>query len=386
MARFLFVVPPLTGHVNPTVSTGQALMDRGHEVAWLAHPGKVRPLLMPGAQLIEMDDQVPEALVAAMREKAQSVRGLAALKFLWEDFIIPLAHAMIPHVEAAVARYKPDAMMVDQQALAGMVVARKRQLPWATSATTSAGVTDPLKGLPKVAEWLQGQLTGLQVDSGLKPLPAADCSPHAVIVFSTTALVGRDDFPGHFHFVGPSIRARSDQAEFPWEALDPKRKRVFISLGSVNADRGARFYAVAREAFADSDLQIILAAPDDQAAQMPDNFIVRSWVPQLELLGRVDAVVSHAGHNTVCETLAHGLPLVVAPIKDDQPVVAQQVVDAGAGVRIRFGRPSAKKLRAAVMTILGEPEYRAAATRIQASFDRAGGSDAAADVLEELLR
>ena len=37
MARFLFVVPPLTGHVNPTVPVGQILMNRGHSVAWVGY-------------------------------------------------------------------------------------------------------------------------------------------------------------------------------------------------------------------------------------------------------------------------------------------------------------------------------------------------------------
>lgn len=40
----------------------------------------------------------------------------------------------------------------------------------------------------------------------------------------------------------------------------------------------------------------------------------------------------------MCEALWHAVPLVVAPIRDDQPVVAGQVTDAGAGVRVRFGR------------------------------------------------
>jgi hypothetical protein len=34
--RVLFVVPPLTGHVNPTISVARALEARGHEVAWCA--------------------------------------------------------------------------------------------------------------------------------------------------------------------------------------------------------------------------------------------------------------------------------------------------------------------------------------------------------------
>jgi MGT family glycosyltransferase len=112
----------------------------------------------------------------------------------------------------------------------------------------------------------------------------------------------------------------------------------------------------------------------------------RKWVfvPQLDLLTHLDAVVSHAGHNTVCEALAHGVPLVVAPIRDDQPAIARQVTDAGAGVRVRFGRVSAAELRDAITTVLDDPSYRAAARRIQTSFTTAGGAPAAADYLEKL--
>ena len=114
-----------------------------------------------------------------------------------------------------------------------------------------------------------------------------------------------------------------------------------------------------------------------------DVLIVPS-VPQLPLLERVDAVVCHAGHNTVCEALWHGVPLVVAPIRDDQPVVAGQVVAAGAGIRVRFGRVTAPKLGAAIDAVLHEPGYRFAADRIRTAFRAAGGASAAATHLEQL--
>jgi len=98
----------------------------------------------------------------------------------------------------------------------------------------------------------------------------------------------------------------------------------------------------------------------------------------------VAAVVCHSGHNTVCEALAHGVPLVVAPIKDDQPVIAEQVVNAGAAIRVRFGRVGSDELRTAVMRLLHEDVFRAAAATIQASFRRAGGAARAADLLERL--
>jgi UDP:flavonoid glycosyltransferase YjiC (YdhE family) len=118
---------------------------------------------------------------------------------------------------------------------------------------------------------------------------------------------------------------------------------------------------------------------------VPPHILFAGHVPQLALLPRMSAVVSHGGHNTVCETLAHGLPLVVTPIRDDQPLIAQQVADAGAGLRLRFGRLRAGELRDAVRAVLGDPAYRTAAVRVRDSFTAAGGAVTAADHLEKLL-
>ena len=108
-------------------------------------------------------------------------------------------------------------------------------------------------------------------------------------------------------------------------------------------------------------------------------------VPQLDLLPHLHAVVFHGGHNTMCEALAHGLPLVVAPIRDDQPAIASQITDAHAGVRIKFGRVSVEELREAITAVLDDPSYAAGAARIRASFETAGGAAAAATRLEKLL-
>jgi MGT family glycosyltransferase len=128
-----------------------------------------------------------------------------------------------------------------------------------------------------------------------------------------------------------------------------------------------------------------VVAPPGLLDAIPDHVLVREFVPQLDLLPHLDAVISHAGHNTVCETLAHGLPLVLAPIRDDQPVIAGQVAAAGAGIRVHFGRVGPTELRAALTTVLDDPIYRVAARGIQASFTAAGGAPAAADHLEKLL-
>lgn len=386
MARVLFVVPPLTGHVNPTVSVARALAARGHDVAWAAHPGLVRPLLPPDARIVAMPEHVDAAHADAVADKARTARGAAALKFLWEDFLIPLARSMRPALDAAVAAERPDLLVVDQQAIAGGLVARARNLPWASFATTSAGLTDPLAALPQVKRWLADLIAGLERDAGLAPAgDGAELSPHRVIAFTTAALVGdAARFPPHVRFVGPSIADRPETAAFPWAALGP-RPRVLVTMGTVNVDASTRFYQTAIAALADEPVQAIVVAPPERVGPTPANVICQRYVPQLALLREVDAVICHGGHNTVCETLARGLPLVIAPIKDDQPIVADQVVAAGAGLRVKFGRVTAPELGAALRRVLDEPSFRTAATAIAASFSAAGGAAAAATALEELL-
>jgi MGT family glycosyltransferase len=384
--KVLFVVPPLTGHVNPTVSVGRALAARGHTVAWAAHPGTVRALLPPDARVLPLPEAVSAGHVAAVTDRARTARGAAALKFLWEDFLIPLARSMRPGVDAAVTEFAPDVLAVDQQAIAGALVARQRGLPWATLATTSAGVVDPLAGLPQVERWLRDLLAGLAAEVGVSSTGQVELSPHLVIAFTTAALVGPiDRFPAHYRFVGPSIADRPEPTEFPWDALRA-RPRVLVSMGTVNAEASGRFYTTTLAALAELAAQVILVAPPElvDPSTAPANFLVRRYVPQLALLAHVDAVISHAGHNTVCEALAHGLPLVVAPIKDDQPIVADQVVAAGAGLRVKFGRVQPAELRAAVERVLNEPGFRDAAGRVRASFAAAGGAEAAATALEGL--
>ena len=133
-------------------------------------------------------------------------------------------------------------------------------------------------------------------------------------------------------------------------------------------------------------LQAIVVSPEAAVPDPPGHVLVVPRVPMLDLLPHLDAVVSHGGLNTVCEALAHGVPLIVAPIKGDQPINADQVVAAGAGIRVRFGRARPSQLGGALVAVLDDPGYRAAARRVRDSFAAAGGAPAAADHLERLAR
>jgi MGT family glycosyltransferase len=400
VARFLFAVPPLHGHVNPTVAVGAELTARGHRVAWVGPPAVLTPLLPAGAEVLPAGAELGTDAVSLERDRAAGMRGPAAFQFLWEDFLLPLARLTAPGVEDAAATFGPDVLVADQQAIAGAVTARRHGIPWVTSATTPAELTRPFELLPKVGEWVRQHLVDIQLELGV---PEAEArvgdlrfSDQLILAFTTELLMGpaAGAVPPSTAFVGPAFGARPRSVEFPWSWLDDGAATVLVSLGTVNADAGARFFGAVVEAVdglrvtapggGDRPVQAVLVADPAEFGALPANVLVCRSVPQLELLPHLDAVLCHAGNNTVCESLAHGLPLVLAPIRDDQPIVAEQVVSAGAGERVRFGRVRAVDLARVLTEVLEDPSYREAAGRVRASFEAAGGAGEAATRLEEL--
>ena len=62
MSKFAFIVPPFSGHVNPTLSLGASLLQNGHEVAWISLDESLRERLPSGGELLlirydEMDEK-----------------------------------------------------------------------------------------------------------------------------------------------------------------------------------------------------------------------------------------------------------------------------------------------------------------------------------------
>ncbi|MBE1537814.1 glycosyltransferase [Actinomadura algeriensis] len=381
--RFLFAVPPVARHVAPTVAVAAELAGRGHKVAWTGDRAALEPLLRAGSRIYSAGDDAFTAHLRETRAGRLRLRGPAALRSHWEDVVVPLGHAMLPGVDTAIDRFRPDALICDQQVLAGPVAARLRGLPWATAAATPAEFARPLAGTPLLERWVRDQIGDFQLDHGIEDLLDLRFSDHLVLVFSTGALLGDVSFfPDHFAFVGP-VPGRSAAAAFPWERLDG-RPAVLFDLGTPDGPDAERFLRVAADAVRGLDVQAVLAAPPGTVADPPPNVLVREHVPRAGLLERASAIVCRGGFDTVGEALGRGVPMVLAAARDDEPVVAGQVERAGAGVPVRFARGTSGELRTALGEVLTDPAYRDAAGRVRDSFAAAGGAAEAADRLEKL--
>jgi MGT family glycosyltransferase len=195
-----------------------------------------------------------------------------------------------------------------------------------------------------------------------------------------------ETFDDRFVFIGPSVtRTEVDTLEWP----DGDGPVVYVSLGTLFHDNAA-FYRACFDAFRGEPYRAIIsigaAVSVDNLGAPPSNVSVHTRVPQLQVLARAAAFVTHGGMNSVSEGLWYGVPLVVIPQMSEQLIVGRRVEDLGAGLFLTNKEATADAIRASVRRVLAENTYRRAAVTIGDSFRAAGGVSLAVDRIEMLVR
>jgi MGT family glycosyltransferase len=194
-------------------------------------------------------------------------------------------------------------------------------------------------------------------------------------------------FDDRFLFIGPAIgwRPESDHGAAP--AWPPGV--IYVSLGTVFNAR-PDFYRACFEAFRGRDVRVLMAVgsnlPVEPLGTPPPNVEVRPWVPQLEVLRQAAVFVSHGGMNSVSESLAHGVPLVVVPQMGEQETIGRQVDALGAGVFLAPEAATPERLWQAVERVRNDGRFGTAAAGISRSFEEAGGVARGAEAIHSYVR
>ena len=89
--------------------------------------------------------------------------------------------------------------------------------------------------------------------------------------------------------------------------------------------------------------------------------------------------------NTVLESLSNGVPMVAIPITNDQPGVATRIAWTGTGAVLSPKRLTVSKLRRKIRQVLTQSSYRHNALRLQQAIRAAGGTQTAADIIEQVI-
>jgi zeaxanthin glucosyltransferase len=412
--HFGIISPPVSGHLHPFGALGRELISRGHRVTLVHMPDLAARAISEGLEFAPVGQTshpagtLPKSLASLGR-----LDGLAALRFTIGE-VEATTRMLLRDGPAAIRAAGIDALLCDQTEPAGASLAEHLRISFVTVCNALAlnreeDVPPPFTAwnfVESPAARLRNRVGYALSDWILRRVRAAvgfyrelwKLPPHSrpEDSFSHLAQLSQQppafDFPrkrlpGTFHYVGPLRAAALKSVPFPWEKLDG-RPLIYASLGTLQNGK-ERLFRMFAEACQELPCQLLIThgggLDDESIASFPGNPLVVNYAPQVEVLARASLTLTHAGLNTVLDSLSQGVPLVTVPITYEQPAIAKRISWTGTGRIIPFRGIKVPRLREAIIEVLNNPAYAARARTVQQSIQASGGVKRAADLVESAL-
>lgn len=411
MTRVLLLSSPIFGHVSPVLTLGRGLRRRGHEVTLLSGSKYAASAAGAGLDFLPLppeadyDDADLEAWLPRRRHRSRIAAGRYDITGM---FVRPLG-AQHRAVTRALAARPYDAVVADTAFLGvlPLLTGQQARPPVFGVSITPLALTSPdcapfgsgmAPGRTAAARLRNRQIYWLLRHGPLRPLQVAlDAQlaalgqpPTGVGYFDVAGLFDRTfhlsvpgleyprrDLPASIVFTGPLPADRPDLPGDVWTPPPGDAPLVHVTQGTfANADPGDLLVPTLR-ALADEPVRVVATTGGRPVGQvrdllggtLPPNVELAELVPYADLLPHTDAMVTNGGWGGVQQALTQGVPVVVAGASEEKPEVAARVAWSGAGLDLHTGRPSERRIRAAVRHVLRRPRHREAAARLRAELE-----------------
>ena len=402
-----FICLNAPGHINPLTTLARKLQARNHEVVFLYSSEAAGLPCAPGPQNDHVSENLPEV---------SKMQGDDALEF-GIGAIMAQTEMILESLPAMVEENQIDALIIDNIQFYAELGAMHLSLPYIQVAAalhfdfsgytplsiygwppeiTAEALDRNHEGLKRFTNLLRKNGAGVRAYAqrvGLK-IDWDDPSFTVSRLASITQVPKAFDFenpywPPQFHHTGPfhDIESRP-KVEFPWERLTGE-PMVYASMGTILNGRMDVFRTIVAALAQHKDLQLVLSVGEridpSQLRPIPGNTIIVKKAPQLELMKKASVCITHAGLNTVLESLGQGVPQLAIPVTFDQPGVAARIAKNRTGVVTSLDKLTPEHLSTLLGVVLTDPVYRENARRLQNAIAEANGLFVAADLIEEAL-
>ena len=163
---------------------------------------------------------------------------------------------------------------------------------------------------------------------------------------------------------------------------------VVVSLGSVIHADPDRITATLIEALTTAGVRAVLQRGWSGLGHItaPSSVFVAEFVPHSWLVPRASVVVHAGGAGTMAATLRAGLPAVVVPHVNDQPLWAALVQSKRCGVVVPFQKLTASALADGLRATIDQPSYREHARALASRLALEQAAETACDLIESVAR
>jgi len=407
------------GPTNNCVGIGAVLQRRGHRVVFIVEESFAGTLEAQGFEerLMRLTPP-PESEEAPgqfwkdfIRDTAPVFRKSTTAQL--GEFIAPTFEALVDggryvdeRLREIVEELQPDLVVEDNVVSFPALLASGR--PWARIASCNpAEIKDPsvppvFSGLPSAdrsgwedfwAEYrdahreLHASFSEFCVERGAPPLPADDFIHESewlnlYLYPDEVDYVRARPLGPTWHNLQSSVRSTDPAWELP-EALGAREgPLVYLSLGSLGSADVELMRKLIAE-LAEAPYRIVVSkGPQHTEFELAENMVGEEFLPQTEVLPKIDLVITHGGNNTVTESLHFGKPMVVLPIFWDQHDNAQRIDETGFGARLDTYRHSGEELTGAIDRLLADEELGSRLAAVSQRLQQARGTERAADLIE----
>lgn len=404
-----------TGHVNPLISLSRELQARGHKVTFFEKPKIANRVRNAGLGFVPIEyEKYPPRAPRPIQANPGLWNEVSTLRFnlkrVSRDIEMFLRNTPDILVHSGV-----DALIINELALTGPTMAELLRLPYflfSVSVPHNFGwnpsplrpsINNPRSWVGNVERMLldlsvmriRGPIRGIidryRQRHGLAPVREMQsiypCLAHVTQLPEFLDLP-RHSLPANFHYTGPFIsNSARPPVEFPWHRLD-ERPLIYASLGTTRNIQPSIFRMIA-EACCDLDAQLLISLggrfEPETMADLPGSPLIVRYAPQLEILKRAALVITHAGPNSILETLMEGVPMIAIPLAHDQPAIAARLARLKLAEVFPLNNISSEKIRATVVKLLSDSRYHDSAQQIAARVRSLHGAERAADIIEASL-
>ncbi|KFN01499.1 macrolide family glycosyltransferase [Bacillus clarus] len=395
MSKAIVINFPAEGHINPTIGVVKELVDRGEEVIYYCEEEYRYKL-----QNIDVQFRNYGGILEEINLKNRMEDMFNPLQMIYR--FLSATEKAIPFLLESVNREKFDYMIYDQHFILGRILAEMLTIPTVASCTTFAMNKEMLEGMKEKFEEIDVNSTLYKECSAIMnrisnqyrvKIHSLEQLFHyesdMTLVFTSKYFQPySDSVKDNVKFIGPSITTRNVEVDFPLYKLEEKAV-IYISMGT-ELNKQLELYEKCLQAFKDFNGIVVISIGKEidtmKLSNIPSHFIIRPYVPQLDVLKYADVFITHGGMNSVSEGLYYDTPLVVLPITNDQPFVAKRVEELNAGVVLDNKSVTADELKEAVNTLLNNSSYKEASKIIGLSLRKAGGYKRAVDEIFNLKK
>lgn len=400
MSKVLFLSFPAHGHVNPTLGLAAELIKQGENITYFCSEDFKEKIEKTGAEFKSFKAGVN---LFQRKDDNNSKEKHIIKVFDLINEMLKLSDEIIKDVLQQIKDTKFDYIIYTAMFPFGNAIAQILKIP---SVSSFAVFATPKELMAQNKEFMDEEFvknhpaveTYKKVSKQLKEVYNVEMPENMMnlffnkgdinIAYTSKYFVSHIEYyDDSFKFIGPPIYDRKENLDFPFKKLKGK-KVVYISLGTVFNNTDSKLYDIFFQTFANTDAVVVMTAYNVDLSQfdIPDNFIVRNYVPQSEILKYTDVAITHAGMNSTSDLLYHNVPFVAIPIGADQPYMAGRVSELGAAISLDKDKLTPDLLKDAVGKVLNNPSYLENIKKISDSFKQAGGYKQAVDEIFKLKR